>query len=118
MRAGLLGQPLRRPLGIFQVPGRGELESSVIVVWISLGCGYRAKNILDLDQPTCLVTHTNVDIRNNGTALSVFSCSNTSPDASAFLQVRMHACRYFPHLMDPMQGVRTLYAVESLGDVR
>jgi hypothetical protein len=58
MRAGLLGQPLRRPLGIFQVPGRGELESSVIVVWISLGYGYRAKNILDLDQPTCLVTRT------------------------------------------------------------
>ena len=72
---------------------------------------------LEPGQPVCdgVVGDTNVDIRNNGTALSVFSCSNTSPDASAFLQGVMQVCRY---LLDLMQGVTTLYVVEFLGDVR
>lgn len=54
-------------------------------------------------QPMCadVAGDTNVDIRNNETALSGFSCSNTSPDASAFLQGGMHTCRC---LMDPMHA--------------
>jgi len=51
------------------------------------------------------VGDTNVGVRNNGTALSDFSCSKTSPNASAFLQGRMQLCR----LLVPMQGVGRLH---------
>jgi hypothetical protein len=109
VRAGLSLEQPRRPLGI------STYQEETVWDPLSLVCGSLSVVVPGPKISTWISSadvpgDTNVGIRNIGTALSVFSCSNTSPDASAFLQGGMHACRY---LMDLMQGVRTLYVVES-----
>lgn len=80
------------------MPVRGGLRSSIVTrLWLT-GQKYHGTG----QAATVPAGDTNVDIRNDGTALSVPRCSKASPGASAFLQGDIHLCR---HLVDLMQGV-------------